>query len=694
MNELKNLDKKSTILKINRELSWLSFNERVLYEAMDSEVPVLERLRFLGIYSSNLDEFFRVRVGTLNRLINNKLSKNLNYNPKKILAQIYLKLKEDEKIFRIAFKDIRKELREHGIYFLNEKSLETSQRKWLKDYFKKEIRQGVTPLLFKENLKFPVLRDKSIYLAIKMILKDARIVYSLIEVPTDYFPRFIEVPNKVDDKHYVILLDDLIRMNLLEIYKVFDIAEINAYTIKLTRNAELEMDSDISKSDFEQLSLTLKQRKKGIPVRFIADRNIPEDLLKMLIQKNNISRQNVVLSGKYHNFKDFMKFPNFGKKHLLYPVDEPIVNLKFEYTRTILQTIEEKDVLLFYPYNSFDYLLNLLREASIDPEVDIIKMSLYRLSKKSQIANILINAAKNGKKVLVIMELTARFDEENNMYWAQQMKEEGVQVIYGHPKYKVHSKLVYISKKTKSKKIEYCNISTGNFNEVTADIYSDLALFTSHPKITQEVNHVFNYLETLKPKKFNTLIVAPYNIRSTILNGIEQEIEHSKKGLKTEIILKVNSLVDDEIIDALYRAKEHGVEINLIVRGICCLSSETKHEKYPFHAVSIVDKYLEHARVYYFLNNGNPNCYISSADIMSRNLDYRIEVGVPIFDTTILNKIVKYLRIQLSDNVKSRILNSNMSNARYQKNSKIKIRSQKEIFNWLEEENKKDLSKK
>lgn len=692
MNELKNLDKKSTIQKINRELSWLSFNERVLYEAMDSDVPVLERLRFLGIYSNNLDEFFRVRVGTLNRLISNKLSKNLDYNPKAILQQIYSKLKEDEKIFGIAFKDIRKELKEHNIFFLNEKNLEGQQRKWLKDYFNKEVRQGVTPLLFKENLKFPILRDKSIYLAIKMKLKSGKIVYSLIEVPTDYYPRFIEVPSK-DGKHYVIFLDDLIRMNLFEIYKVFDIEEIQAYTIKLTRDAELEIDNDITKSDIEQLYLSLKQRKRGLPVRFIADKNIPEDLLKFLLLKNNISKQNAVLSGKYHNFKDFMKFPNFGKSNLLYPKAASIPNLKFENSKTILKTIEERDVLLFYPYNSFDYLLNFLREASIDPEVETIKMSLYRLSKKSQIANILINAAKNGKKVTAIMEITARFDEENNMYWAQQMSEEGVKVIYGHPKYKVHSKIVYISKKINGKKVEYCNISTGNYNEVTADVYSDIALFTSNIKITKDVNNVFNYLETLIPKKFDTLIVSPFNIRSTIMNGIKNEIELKKNGFKSEIILKVNSLVDDEIIDALYKAIEVGVDVSLIVRGICCLSPEVKFDKKQPLAVSIIDKYLEHSRVYYFYNNGQANCYISSADMMSRNLDYRIEVGVPIFDQNILARILKYLRIQLSDNVKSRILNANMSNARYQKNSKIKVRSQREIFNWLEEENNLILNK-
>lgn len=692
MNELNLEYNKNTLPKVNRELSWLAFNERVLFEALDSQVPVLERLRFLGIYSSNLDEFFRVRVGTLNRIISDKNVDKLNYNPKEILAQIYLKLKENEKIFTTAFLDIKKELKINGIQFISNIKISDEHLKWCRDYFKKNIRKGISPLLFKDELRFPTLKDKSIYLAIKLQLKTNKIVYSLIEVPTEFFPRFIEIPSQNPNQHFVMMLDDLIRLNLDEIYKVFDIASAEAYTIKLTRDAELDLESDFSKSDITYLSKTLKQRSKGLPVRFIADKSMPKDLLNFLQLKTKISKQNVVLSGKYHNFKDFMNFPDFGISRLKYPKIESLPNYKIEQEKTILNTIEKKDVLLFYPYNSFTYLLDFLRESSIDPNVIEIKMSLYRLSNKSQIVNILSNAVKNGKKVTVIMEITARFDEANNIFWANQLKDEGVKVIYGHPDYKVHCKLVYVLKKQGKTVKEYTNISTGNFNEVTADIYSDLSLFTTDKRLTQDVASVFNFLETNNKPQFKHLLVAPFNIRDKIVAKINREIKNKKVGKPAHIILKINSLVDDEIIDKLYEAKKIGVIVELIVRGICCVCTD-EHLKNEIKAISIIDKYLEHSRVYYFLNDGKEECYLSSADLMVRNLNYRVEVATPIFDKLILEKIKKFLQIQLSDNVKSRFHNANMSNARANTKQKKIIRSQVAIYDWLEniniEENKK-----
>jgi polyphosphate kinase len=687
MNELNIRYKKDSLAKVNRELSWLAFNERVLFEALDSHVPVLDRLRFLGIYSSNLDEFFRVRVGTINRLLGEKYSDKLNYNPKEILTQIYQKIKEDEKIFNSAFLDIKKELKANGIQFISNIKISDEHLQWCRDYFKKNIRKGISPLLFRDDLKFPSLRDKSIYLAIKLELKSKKTVYSLIEVPTDFYPRFIEIPSSNPEQHYVMMLDDLIRLNLDEIYKVFDFVSAEAYTIKLTRDAELDLESDFSKSDLNLLSKTLKQRSKGQPVRFIADKSIPKDLLRFFQLKTKISKENLVLSGKYHNFKDFMNFPDFGIKQLKYKKTESLPNYKIEQEKTILTTIEKKDVLLFYPYNSFSYLLDFLRESSIDPDVVEIKMSLYRLSSKSQIVNILSNAVKNGKKVTVIMEITARFDEANNIFWANQMKDEGIKLIYGHPDYKVHSKLVYVLKKTGKKEQEYVNISTGNYNEVTADTYSDLSLFTTDSRLTKEVASVFEYLETKKERKFNHLLVAPFNLRSQLVAKINREIKHKKAGKDAHIILKLNSLVDDEIIDKLYDAKKAGVKVELIVRGICCVATEL-NPKYELKAISIIDKYLEHARIYYFLNNQSEECYISSADIMVRNIDYRVEVAAPIYDKLILEKIKKFLSIQLHDNVKSRTHNATMSNPRTNiPKQKIAIRSQDEIYHWLEDLN-------
>lgn len=686
MNELKLIYNKNTLPKINRELSWLAFNERVLFEALDSRVPILDRLRFLGIYSSNLDEFFRVRVGTLHRLLNGEYKNKLNYNPAEILKQIYLLLKEDEKIFGTAFKDIKKELRENGIQILSDGELNETQKKWCRDYFKKNIRKGIAPLILNEHLKFPMLKDQSIYLAIRLILQNGRKVYSLIEVPTEFFSRFIELPSPRKNQHRVILLDDLIRINLDEIYKVFDIKEVEAYTIKLTRDAELDLDNDFSKSDLGYLSRSLKQRKKGLPVRFIADRDIPKDMLSYLLKKIEIKRHDLVLSGRYHNFKDFIHFPNFGLQHLRYPAIESLANHKLEGQKSILNVIEKMDVLLFYPYNSFTYLLDFLRDASIDPNVEEIKMTLYRLSSKSQIVNILSNAVRNGKKVTVIMEITARFDEANNIYWANLMTDEGIKVIYGHPNYKVHSKLVYITKRKGNKRQQYANISTGNYNEVTADIYSDLSLFTTNSALTEEVDQVFKFLEYHIAYNFKHLLVAPFTMRKQILQKIKREILHSQKGCKAEIILKVNSLVDDEIIDLLYQAAESGVEVKIIARGICCVATDDAKSK-NLKAISIVDKFLEHARIFYFYNNGVEECYISSSDLMVRNLDYRVEVAAPIRDVLILRRVKRFLDIQWEDTVKGRVHNANMSNPRNTKTNKSKsVRSQVEIYKWLQEE--------
>jgi polyphosphate kinase len=680
--------------KHNREISWLAFNKRVLQEALDASVPVLERLRFLGIYSNNLDEFFRVRVGTLNKLIGKNLAKSLNFNPEEVLNEIYKTLKKDEYYFARAFSKIKKDLAANGVLFLHEGNLKADQLQWVKQFFNSNIRQGITPLILKDSLKFPAIKDKSIYLAIKMSQEETyKSQFSLIEIPTDYFSRFVEVPCKDSSKKYVMLLDDIIRVNLSEIFKVFEMDTFEAFTIKVTRDAELEIDNDISNSIVDKLSKSLKLRKKGKPVRFIADKRIPSDLLHYILKRSQISKRNVVLSGKYHNFKDFTKFPDFGMKHLLYDKNTPIPNFKMESGKTIFNTISNKDVLLFYPFNSFDYLLNFLREASIDPYVNEIKMSLYRLSKKSQIANILINAVKNGKKVTVVMEVTARFDEENNIYWAKQMEEEGIKVLYGNPNLKVHSKIVYITKKENNKTKYFCNISTGNYNEVTANIYSDISLFTSQPEIAKDVANVFKFLENQKPQTFKKLMISPFSTRSIILQGIENEIKAHKEGKKGYILFKMNSLVDDQIIDKLYEASQIGVEIKLIIRGICCLIPNLPGISENIEAISIIDKFLEHARVYYFKNNPKEKLYISSADLMPRNIDFRVEVGVPIIDKLLQKKILNYLNLQLKENQKSRFHDLEMSNEMKREGIKS-FRSQIEIYNWIQSDYDENLKNK
>jgi polyphosphate kinase len=668
--------------KSNREMSWLAFNERVLQEAMDKSNPTLERLRFLGIYSNNLDEFFRVRVSTINRLAQEKSNFKLGFNPKKLLAEIYNKLREDEVIFTQTYRDIKEELVKKKIHIIGEEHLEETHKIWLNKYFNSTLRQGIVPIILDSKLRFPILKDKSIYLAVKMSkLGIKNIRYSLIEIPTEYFGRFVQLP-EIKGEKYVIMLDDVIRHFLHDIYKVFDFDQIEAYTIKVTRDAELDFESDLYSSMIEKLSSSLKLRKKGRPVRFIVDKHIPEDLLFYILSKMRISSNNVVKSGRYHNFKDFMSFPNFGMNDIIYNKPELVENSRFEKEKTIFKAIEKRDVLLIYPFNSFDYLLNFLREASIDTKVSEIKMSLYRLSKKSQIANILINAAKNGKKVTVFMELTARFDEENNIYWAELMKDEGVNVIYGIENLKVHSKIIYITKREGKLVKHYCNISTGNFNESTASIYSDFSLFTSDSRLTYEVGKVFTFLEKKQVYRFKNLLVSPFNVRSSILNLIKNEINHAKAGKDAEILMKMNSLVDDEIIDRLYEASRAGVKVRLIVRGICCLIPGMAEISENIEARSIVDRYLEHARFYYFKNDGDHKMYIGSADLMTRNIDFRVEVITPIYDKALQQKIVEFFEIQWNDNVKARIHNVEMNNQKV-KNRKKAHRSQYELYNWL-----------
>ncbi len=677
-------------LMVNRELSWLSFNERVLQEAADERVPLVERLRFLGIFSNNLDEFFRVRVATWRRLVDLPDPDNtLRDSPEKILHQINKKDYEQQKQFLEIYERLLKELEKENIFILNENQLSDDQGSFVRQYFREHVRANLFPIMMKNLRKSTSLKDKSIYLAVHLSKKDKSIKdnHALIKVPTSVLSRFLILPKK-DDKNYIMLLDDVIRFNLADIFSVFDYDHFEAYTIKVTRDAEMEIDNDVSKSLMERMSESLKQREKGRPVRFVYDSKIPGEMIKMVMDKLKITgKDNLMKGGRYHNFKDFMKFPNVGGPHLEYPPAPPLPHKDLAGSKSILAAIREKDIMLHFPYHSFHYIVDLLREASIDPKVRSVKMTLYRVARDSKVVNALINAVRNGKKVTVYLELQARFDEQANIYWSEKLQEEGVDVIHGKAGLKVHSKLILIERKEGRSDVLYANIGTGNFNEATSRIYSDVSLFTANPKITSEVAHVFNLFEKsyiAGPVKFRHLIVSPFKTRQFIIQMINREVANARAGKKASVTMKLNSLVDESVVKKMYAASALGVKFRLIVRGICVLIPRVEKVSKNIEAVSIVDRYLEHSRIFVFYNDGDPLYFISSADLMSRNLDHRIEVGVPVWDEAIKEELRTMLDIQWKDNTKSRFLGKkNLNQYKEPGPDDEPVRSQVEIYNYF-----------
>lgn len=676
-------------LFINREISWLSFNERVLQEAADSRVPLIERIRFLGIFSNNLDEFFRVRVATWRRLVDLPDPDNsLKESPSELLSRINKADHQLQKQFLGIYDTLLRELEKENIFLINEKQLTDDQGSFVREYFRDQVRSNLFPIMMKNLKKSTSLRDKSIYLAIHLKKKDGSIKenYALIKVPTSLISRFLILPKK-EDKNYIILLDDVIRYNLADIFSVFDYDEFDAYTIKVTRDAEMEIDNDVSKSLMERMSESLKQRKKGRPVRFVYDGQIPENMLKLILDRLKItSHDNIMKGGRYHNFKDFMKFPNMGGPNLEYTPAPPLPHKNLAGSKSILASIREKDIMLHFPFQSFHYIVDLLREASIDPKVLSVKMTLYRVAKESKVVNALVNAARNGKNVTVYLELQARFDEQANIYWSEKLQEEGVEIIHGTAGLKVHSKLILIERKEARKKVLYANIGTGNFNETTSQLYGDCSLLTSNPKITQEVDQVFQLFEKtyLAPVNFRHLIVSPFKTRPFIMQMINKEIANAKAGKPAHVTMKLNSLVDESLVKKMYSASRAGVRFRLIVRGICVLVPGEIGLSENIEAISIVDRYLEHARIFVFHSNGNPKYYISSADLMARNLDHRIEVGVPIWDDEIKEEIQTMLDIQWKDNVKARFLGKkNLNHYRRAEPNDTPFRSQVETYNYF-----------
>jgi polyphosphate kinase len=676
---------------INRELSWLSFNERVLQEAQDKSVPLIERIKFLGIFSNNMDEFFKVRVATIKRMIDIQVgSKTVEgEKPKILMNKIQNKVIRLQHKFEYTYHHILGELEHHDIFIINEKELNPKQEIFVKKYFKDNVMTYLSPIMLQNVDKFPDLRDKSIYLATKLTRSDpaSETEYAIIEVPTDVLPRFISLPSD-NHRRFIMLLEDIIRYALRDLFSFLHYDTVNAWIIKLTRDAELDMDNDVSKSFLERISKGVSGRKTGQPVRFVFDNCIARDLMEVIINKLDLDEDNnLIPGGRYHNFKDFMNFPRMEGDNLLYKKDIPIGHKLVGSQISIFEAMAKRDFMLHFPYQDFNIFISMLQKASIDPRVKEISVTVYRVARNSKVINALMTAARNGKTVNVVIELQARFDEEANIYWSRRLEESGANVYFGIPGLKVHSKLVYILRKEDKKTMAYSCVSTGNFHEGTAEVYSDLILFTTDRRITGEVKKVFDFFaNTYKNYTYRHLIASPLYMRKKMYALIDNEIKNAKAGKDACIILKLNSLVDKEIINKLYQANNAGVKITLIIRGICSLIPGIEGMSENIKAFSIVDKYLEHSRIIIFCNGGNELYYISSADWMTRNLDRRIEITCPIYDKDIQRELKDLINIQLKDNVKARIINEEQDNPYLMSDSEEKLRSQVELYKYYRNE--------
>jgi polyphosphate kinase len=688
---------------IDREKSWLAFNARVLQEAADESVPLLERLRFIGIFSNNLDEFFRVRFAAIRRLsLSGQTGEKIlgGISAQQLVKEITeIVIKQQAESLRVL-NTIEKELVKQNIIIIDENEVSEEHEHFIKDFFIQKISPELVTIILNDLAEFPLLKDTSGYLAVKLVMKSEQkssvlglikkakpeVRYAIIEIPKNT-NRIVELPNK-DGKQYLIMLDDLIRYNLSSIFNIFDYESISAHMIKITRDAQLDIDSDMSKSMLEKIATSVKDRRIGEPVRFVYDQHIEKDTLKFFLSKMGIDASDgVIPGGRYHNRRDYMNFPNLGRFDLLYPPRVPLPVEGLSLDGSLLNKIAQKDYLINAPFQSFSYLIKFLREAALDPKVTSIKITLYRLAKNSQIISSLINAAKNGKKVTVQIELQARFDEASNISYAEQMQQEGIELIFGIKGLKVHSKICLIDRIEDGKLKRYGFISTGNFNESTAKIYTDLTLFTSHQQILKDVSKIFDFFDVnYRIHRYKHLIVSPHYTRSKFYKLIDREINNAIMGRPAYINLKMNSISDHPMIDKLYEASNAGVKIKLQVRGICSLIPGVKGMSENIEAVSIVDYFLEHTRSFIFCNNDDPEVFISSADFMTRNLDGRVEVACPIYDDTIKKQIIDTFNIGWKGNVKARYHSEKFeNNYRVRAEGEPIFRAQHETYNYYKE---------
>ncbi|SEG31811.1 polyphosphate kinase 1 [Sphingobacterium lactis] len=686
------LDKEMASKFIPRDISWLSFNGRVLQEAADPTVPLHLRIKFLGIFSNNLDEFFRVRVAALKRAaeINTKEANSYFYTlPTLILEKITEIVIKQQRKFDQIWGNVQKEMAKQKVFIKTAEELNETQLRFVRDYFDEEVETNIIPLILDEANPMPYLRDKSLYLGIAMYKEDWQYdtKFAIIELPSKQLGRFVILPSPKNQKH-IILIEDIVKVNLPYIFSYFGFDEFVANTFKITKDAEFDIDNDVNTTLVEKISKGIKNRRKGKPTRFVFDQEMDPKLLELLIKKLNLSKKDSIIPGqRIHNFKHFMDFPDVFRSYTKPAERVSFEHPDFSFGDRVTDVILKKDVLLSFPYHEFRPMIDLLREAAMDPDVKSIKTTIYRMATNSKIANALVNAARNGKEVTVMLELRARFDEEHNLDWKERFEMEGVKVLVGIPNKKVHAKLCIIKKRVNNKTIQYGFVSTGNINEKTAKLYGDYCLMTSNKGVMADINKIFNALQRPKVplvdsiKNNKNLLICPLDMRSEICRLIDVEIAEAKAGRKARVIIKINSLSDKESIKKIYEACHAGVQVDLIVRGIFCAVNQKKFDK-PFHAISIVDEYLEHARVFYFYNAGKEMTYISSADLMTRNLDHRIEAAVKINNKKLKQELKEMLEIQLLDNVKARYLN-NKQNNEYVQTEGPEFRSQIEIHNYL-----------
>ena len=683
---------------IQRDISWLSFNARVLQEANDPSVPLSQRIRFLGIFSNNSDEFFRVRVATLKRMIelrnwHKKINIYMEQDPQHILEEIQTIVLQQQNEFNRIWAGILKELKKEKVLLLDEKHLSREQKEFVTRYFEEEVRANIIPLMIESLPQMPYLRDKSIYLGVVMKKKQSayRNKFALIEIPTQTLGRFIQLPT-AGEQQSIILLEDVIRFNLPQIFSYFGYENFESYLFKVTKDAELDIDNDVSTTFVEKIEKGLKNRRKGKPVRFVYDKEMDAALLEYLIRRLSLGKKsNIIPGGRIHNFRHFMDFPNVlqvsGVRR-----SQAFIHPDLAKSLRVTDVIVKKDVLLHFPYHSFNSLIDLLRESAMDPEVTSIKITAYRLASQSKVINALINAARNGKEVVVMLELKARFDEENNLEWKKVLEEEGVKVLLGVPNMKIHAKLGIVKKRSGNKTIQYGFVSTGNLHEKTARVYGDHCLLTANRNVMADINRIFKYLENWQTgmaelRNCKTLLVCPLKMRKELQVLIGKEIKQAKLGKPASIILKLNSLSDQALISSLHEAAQAGVNIQLIIRGIYCPIIGPKKQAVPLNAISIVDEFLEHARVMIFHNQGQEKVFISSADWMVRNLDHRVEAAIPILNPDLASELKEIIHIQLRDNVKARMLDTQLTNNYVSSKGKRPIRSQVEIYKFLSRKN-------
>ncbi|BAE75011.1 polyphosphate kinase [Sodalis glossinidius str. 'morsitans'] len=676
-------------LYIEKELSWLSFNERVLQEAADKSNPLIERMRFLGIYSNNLDEFYKVRFAELKRRILISEEQGTRGASRHLLNRIQAKVLNAEQEFDNLYNDLLLEMARNQIFLINERQLSPRQQDWLRQYFKQQLRQHITPILIQHDTNLVrFLKDDYTYLAVE-IIQGQTLRYALLEIPSDKVPRFINLPVESPRRRRpMILLDNILRYCLDDIFTgFFDYDVLNTYSMKMTRDAEYDLVTEMESSLLELMSSSLKQRLTAEPVRFVYQRDMPNAMVEMLKTKLGISSyDSVIPGGRYHNFKDFISFPNVGKANM---VNRPLPRLRhvwFDKFRNAFDAIRHHDVLLYFPYHTFSHVLELLRQASFDPNVLSVKINIYRVAKDSHIIDAMIHAAHNGKKVTVVVELQARFDEEANIHWAKRLTEAGVHVIFSAPGLKIHAKLFLISRREGDDIVRYAHIGTGNFNEKTARLYTDYSLLTSDARITNEVRWVFNFIENpYRPVRFDYLMVSPQNSRHMLYQMIDQEIANAQEGKAAGITLKVNNLVDQGLIDRLYAASGVGVTISILVRGMCSLVPDLPGISNNIQVTSIVDRFLEHDRIYVFENGGDKKVFLSSADWMTRNIDYRIEVGVALLDPRLKQQVLDILALLFSDTVKARYIDVDLNNYYVPRGNRRKVRAQMAIYDYIKQ---------